>query len=642
MDGADRIRTPFGAFLRGVGDDLADAASGPARPAPVVDRSTWRRLLQPIIPRHGESLRGLVARACWENDVPNSYGILQHLGLNHRNRVLVAEDVEIDPAELACAIRVNEDEVRIRRYEPVRPGRVSFFGLSINPRRIETRTRRFSPTAFQADVGDMPQYHRALWELSDIPFCLQAWDMLQDRCGCEIGGVVQRWTRTATRVEECDRCGDPLAWIEPVPVPERMRPSLGILATLLPERLMAGLDVGAVLPEPLRTIDRGPILDMVVSLTRAIDPGSSERPFEEAEARLEALHSACDALVRWPDGLTDVDLDPDVSRVTAERLRVTWHGLAPLARAGGGPRTDAAAAVPPNGASVTKPVGIRPATEIARLSPEVLTAVWEHGLVTRHRRVHGARLLPAYDPAELTALGDAWRARREPAALAYELGLPLYGLEQLAALGTLVADAVSLPSTGPFFTPGRVDTFLEALTNGQRPVADPVALRQSMRRIGGRLEAWGRVIGALLSGDIPYVLVGNGRLIDRIAVSATSRDAIDALASGPCGDDRAASGATMIQRDALEVLNAPQDGAELLAGLATSGINPRTYRIGDVVRRAGEIVVLPEIAAILGQDSTSVYEAIVRCGIGNEVKITGVWPRDLLPQIIRAFEERRG
>jgi hypothetical protein len=642
MDGADRIRTPFGAFLRGVGDDLADAASGPARPAPVVDRSTWRRLLQPMIPRNGESLRGLVARACWENDVPNSYGILQHLGLNHRNRVLVAEDVEIDPAELACAIRVDEDEVRIRRYEPVRPGRVSFFGLSINPRRIETRTRRFSPAAFQADVGDMPQYHRALWELSDIPFCLQAWDMLQDRCGCEIGGVVQRWTRTATRVEECDRCGDPLAWIEPVPVPERMRPSLGILATLLPERLMAGLDVGAVLPEPLRTIDRGPMLDMVVSLTRAIDPGSSERPFEEAEARLAALHSACDALVNWPDGLNDIDLHPDVSRITAERLRVAWHGLAPLARAGGVRRTDAAVAVRPNGTSATKPVGIRPATEIARLSPEVLAAAWEHRIVTQHRRVHGARLLPAYDSAEVKALGDAWRARREAAALAYELGLPLYGLEQLAGSKTLIADAVSLPGTGRFFTPERVESFLKSLTDGQRPVVDPVSLRHLMRRVGGRLKAWGRVIGALLSGDIPYALAGNGRLVDRIVVPAVFRDAIDALALHSSGIDGDVCNAMMIQRDALEVLNAPQDGADLLAGLVTTGINPKLYRLGDVVRRAGEIVVLTEIAAIRGQDPVSVHEAIVRCGIFDDVETAGSWPRNLLPRIVHALEENRG
>ncbi|MBD8548906.1 hypothetical protein IFT82_19525 [Sphingomonas sp. CFBP 8760] len=532
-----------------------------------------------------------------------------------------------------------EDEVRSRRYEPLGPGRVSFFGFGVNHRRIATRTRRFSPAALRADETGLPHYHRAMWELSDIPFCLEGWDMLQDGCGCEIGGVVQRWTRTATRVEECDRCGDPLAWIDPVPVPERMRQSLGILATLFPERLMAGLDVGAVLPEPLRTVDRGPVLDIVLSLARAIDPGSSERPFEEAETRLAALHSACDALVRWPDGLTDVELDPDVSKITTERLRVAWHGLAPLARAGGVPRTRAAVSARSDGASATKPVGIRPATEIARLSPEVLTTAWEHGLVTRHRRVHGARLLPAYDPAELTALGDAWRSRREPAALAYELGLPLYGLEQLAASGTLIADAVSLPGTGSFFTPGRVDAFLKALSDGQRPMADPVSLRQLMRRAGGRLKAWGRVIGALLSGDIPYALVGDGRLIDRIVVPAAAREAIDVLASGPGVDNGDASGAMMIQRDALEVLNAPQDGANLLAGLANTGINPKMYRIGDVVRRAGEIVVLPEIAAILGRDLASVHEAIVRCGLFDEVKIAGAWSRDLLPLIVHVLGE---
>ncbi len=95
----------------------------------------------------------------------------------------------------------------------------------------------------------------------------------------------------------------------------------------------------------------------------------------------------------------------------------------------------------------------------------------------------------------------------------------------------------------------------------------------------------------------------------------------------------------MIQRDALEVLNAPQDGANLLAGLANTGINPKMYRIGDVVRRAGEIVVLAEIAAILGRDIASVHEAIVRCGLFDEVKIAGAWSRDLLPLIVHVLGE---
>jgi hypothetical protein len=347
------------------------------------------------------------------------------------------------------------------------------------------------------------------------------------------------------------------------------------------------------------------------------------------------LHAACAAVIHWPHGLTDVNLDPGVSPITAERLCVAWHGLAPLARRGEKTRSRPAAVACSNGAFALKPIGIRPATEIARLSPEVLTAAWEHGLVTKHRRVHGTRLLPAYDPGELTVLGDAWRARHEPSALAYELGLPLYGIEQLAALGTLIADAVAIPGTGPHFTPAQIEAFLLALADAQRPVGNPMPLRQLMRRVGGRLKAWGPVIAALLCGDVPFTILGDGRLVDCISVPETCFGVLGALRFDRCEGTNFSFSKTMVQRDALELLNAPLDNAKILDGLKTTGTNPKLYRVDEVVQRSREIVALPEVAAILGMDPASAYEDVVRRGFWDKVVYKGAWPRDLLPELCR-------
>lgn len=49
----------------------------------------------------GESLRGLIARACHDNFLPNSWGLLKVTGLLNRNVVNVSESLDIDAKKLA-------------------------------------------------------------------------------------------------------------------------------------------------------------------------------------------------------------------------------------------------------------------------------------------------------------------------------------------------------------------------------------------------------------------------------------------------------------------------------------------------------------------------------------------------------------
>ena len=410
MNGAaGRERTHFGSFLRGVGRELSTAAQ--QRSAAIAPGGpNWRQLFKGTTPIQGESLRGLVARACQRNDLPNSWGLLQHLGQRHRNRVLVAEDPHIDPAELAYAIRVAEQEVSARRYEPIGPQRWSFFGLDLNRSGIERRVRRFSPTALRSAGG---QYHRATWELSDIPFCFEGWDMLQDRCGCEANGAIQGWTRTSTKIEECDLCGDPLHWLEPFPVPATMQPALSILRSLVdpsPERRESAQD--RLLPE-LRNADRSTAFKLVMRIAAAIDPDAGLRPIDDPAGRLHALHSACRALEHWPDGIDAVRWHPHTSSAAIRSIQTSWFGLAPI------PTRDRSKTPPLGKPRIqARPIGIRTATEIANLSPEVLIKAWDHGFVPRHHRIYGTRTLPAYDPEELSSFKKDWRERIDPQAFA--------------------------------------------------------------------------------------------------------------------------------------------------------------------------------------------------------------------------------
>lgn len=630
MEGAEPSRTPFGAFLRRAGNDGHDRFR--VDPAGAhADRSTWRRLFEPVTPIEGQSLRGLVASSCHANHLPNSFGLLQPMGLVHRNRVNVSEDPGIDPAELAHAMRVADADVRERRYDPLGRGHVSFFGLDINGRRIETAIRRFSPLAFGKDEPDRPHHHRAVWELRDIPFCLENWDMLQDTCHCEPGGVVQRWSRTLTRVEECDKCGDPLAWLEPFEVPIPMRPALGVLGALLLTSPEARNEASGLLPEALRATDRSAIFATVIRLANTIDPAAADVSFEEPETRLSALHSACDALLQWPRGLIDVHL-PLATDAARESLRSMWNRLGPPISARPKSRPDPKPA-PARLNRADAPVGIRRATEIARLSPEVLHAAWTHGMVTRHERPHGERMVPTFDQAELLALGEEWRSRRQPDSVAFEYGLPLYAIEQIAFVGCLVPGARSMPGTGPHFTPGNVASFGRDLQAGVRHVPDPIPLKQVMRLVGGRLKPWGPAVSLLMDRTVPYDLGDGRRLFDRIVVDRKHADRIASSRFEMPKNPPFAFSDTIVQHDALEVLNATGDLAHLLRTKPSTGRNPKIYRVVDIVTRAEEIVTLAEIAAVMGTDPATALQNLTREGQAELRLLPGAWPRDLLKQL---------
>lgn len=632
LGGVDRIRTPFGAFLRDVGAASAGVLQPPPKAPDPIDRSDWPQLLEPVTPIPGESLRSVVARSCRANHLPNSFGLLQRMGLVHRNRVLVSEDPAIDPAQLAWAMRINEAEVEVRRYHPLNPGHLSFFGLDVNARRLDPNRRRFSPMAFGKEDGEYPHHHRAVWELRDVPFCLENWDMLQDTCFCEREPVIQRWSRTATRVEECDKCGDPLAWIEPIPVPEHMRSSLSLLRAIV-EPTPAGREKAlGFLPEPLRHGDRSTLFRTVLRLASAIDPSASDHPAEDPGQRLHALHSACTAVRQWPNGLSDVKIASGIGAGTKETLQAAYNKLAHLPQ----PQSVRPSFDPCISEELTKhrqptlahPVGIRRATEIALLSPEVLTEAWSHGLVTRHERRHGDRVMMAFDPIELVILGRRWRERREPASLGREIGIPRYGIEDIAAHGGINADGLAIPGTGPYFTSANVQAFLEAFEQAQQPITEPVMLADVMRTIGGRLKPWGAVFDRLLDGRIPFDLSEGTFLIDRIRVERSCAAEIVSLHFNP--QRTSLSTDTMVQNDALEVLNISGDLVDLLAEIPSSGRNPRIYRIVDVEKLAAAIVSVPEIAARLSMIPAAAYQELRRRNLHQASVLKGAWSRSVL------------
>lgn len=622
---AGRERTHFGSFLREVAKELTIAGQQRGA-APAPGGPKWRQLFKETLPIQGESLRGLVARACQRNDLPNSWGLLQHLGQRHRNRVLVAEDPNIDSAELAYAIRVAEKEVRARRYEPVGPRRWSFFGLELYLSSIERRIRRFSPTAL-SDAGN--QYHRATWELRDIPFCFEGWDMLQDRCGCERNGVIQGWTRTSTRIEECDECGDPLHWLEPFPVPASMRPALSLLEALVDPRPERRASVRDRLPPGLRNADRSTTFHLVLRMAAAIDPEATLWPIDDPVRRLHGLHSACHALERWPDGIEGLAWHPSTPPFAVKSFWSRWSKLPSIM-----PREQQARTTAPLKKSKHPPAPIRilTATKIAKLSPQVLLEAWERRLVTRRHGIYSGRTVPAFDPDEIREFGREWKERKDPETVARALAISYHGIEQMVALNVIRADAKAFPATGPHFTPKAIADFLSALTQRAQPILlEPIPLIEVLTRIGGRPKPWGPIFEAMLQGDLCFGLRAGRRLAKCIVIPASQADQVCAANFDRSEHPDLHFQPWMTQRDALEMLNVSETKARLLHGLAFRGTNPKSYAAIDVEKRASEIVSIPEIAAILMTDPLTAYWRLKSMS-AREV-IPGGWDRQILAKL---------
>ncbi|MBA2935664.1 TniQ family protein [Sphingomonas sp. CGMCC 1.13654] len=623
-DHDDVAFTPAGDFLRRAHASLP-ARSMPVRgsPAPAL-----RRLFTSTTPIPGESLRGLVARSCAANYLPNSWGMLQYLGLNHRNRVLVSEDPQLVLADIAHAIGTDDEEILSRRYAPLRPRHVSFFGLDIHQGQIETRVRRFSPN-FLSDHS----FHHAIWELRDLPFCPFGWDILQDRCFCEgTNGIVQGWTRTLVPVDCCDQCGDPLSGLVPIPVPEDQQEMLALVLTLVGtsegERAQ-----GLPLPEALAHTHRSRVFDVVRRLTTALSETSEfDRTDPDAcLARCAAMHAACRAVVEWPSGISS--LCPADHVVTS-----AWGRLLGAYLALGSPDSATIAHANAklakrrsrrsNGRTIEL-LGLRPAGEIAGLKDDTLELLWKGGAFTRHRRRHGDRLLPAIEREELLSFALRWHDRVGIDTLAYRTGISHHGIEQLIVLDRLVANGPTVPGLPLTVTSSEASDFIARVEAAQmvgRKIVDPVRLRDAVGTIGGRLKPWGPIMAALLDGEIDFVAATEGRtLTERILIAAK-----DVKRLGDFTFDRSAFPdfrfeSRMVKAEAMEVLNVRAGGERLLKGLQIRGKNPQTLAVSDVECRASDIISLPEIAAMMGLDCASAHHRLRRAGW--PAVMPGAWSR---------------
>lgn len=600
-------------------------------------RSDWRRLSKPISPFDGESLRSMVYRSCTINNLPNSWGLLGRLGLSHRNRVVVAEEPELEVDQLAYALGVQKTEVAQRRYELLVREHRSFFGLNLNRFQIENRVRCFSPAAFRyakhyrPSVGDpIFAWHHATWELRDIPFCLQHWDMLQTTCWCEPAGVVQGWTRTATFLHECDRCGDDLSAQESSYVPEPMRPVLATLRAFVDPIASIRDKAAANLPPELRRADRSKVFALIIKLRSNINVDLVSLPIGEPVEQLLPLWQACSALLRGPEHFYKISFRPDVSEESIRLIRRFWLNTLEGVHA---PANPLSRSTPPKRPSSNHPVGIRRAVAVAGMSSRALRIAADENLISVESRFFGGKKVYAFNEAELVEFGKNWRRRIEPQSLAEEFGISYNGIEQLAAMGLLKADAPALMGTGPHCNPEIVEGFLAQIEQvheaGALVAGSTISLIKAMRYVSGRTKPWGPVLNLILNKKLPFDIVPGPRLSDSIIISQCDVQMIEAAIFNRHAHNFPFA-TTMNQRDALGFFNISPTHSRILAGLGQGSGEKLKYFVEDIEALAKRAVTIPEIALALEMPPADTFWHLKRAGESEFAP--GLWDRRILQQ----------
>lgn len=556
-------------------------------------RPRRRRLREPTTPILGESARGLVCRALGDHRVPRTWNVLRLVGLRHRNRVSIAEDAELDIDELAWLIRVDAPQLRERCYPAMPEKRRSFFGMEVPGRAIEDRTRRFSPASLAAS-----RHLRALWELRDLPFCGESWELLVDACRC---GVVQRFVRL-NGVHRCDDCGRPLSLTQAGRVPDELQTSLSLavgIASPLDEDREAAL---RRLPEPIRQVDRAAVWQTIMRLRRAL----AGEGFG-LDADLRAFADACQAVLDWPIGIRSLKPGPGTPKSTWRTAMKAYASLGPSASI---PATGPTAGPvpcgnrPPPNPRVPRRrtrqrsglIGLRPAFELTRLAPETLLLAREQGRLTRHERRFGERLLPAFDPDELLAFAESHHGRLTAWQAGARLGIGSWAVEDIARSDLLATDPVR-PDEMCFHPDAvvRLEASIEAAARALPE--DAVPLHRALLSVWGREKPWAGVAAAMLDGRLPFDLAtGHGPVFARVRVRP---DAVGVLA-GPRLPARRPFARRVVKQHALEILNT-RFGSHYLDGLPAEGTNPLRYTLDDVLRLAARAISSTEIGWRLGR-----------------------------------------
>lgn len=464
----------------------------------------------PLDPNAGESSIGYFHRVAAHNVIPIEF---LHAEVNLNN------PTGDDRAYVDNAVKVFRctSNALNHLYRPSRPAHLyeNFFGQDIPRRLFDLKRQWISPRSMERSA-----YHRSLWMLKPLPFCVESWEFLTRACG--MCGKELAWDNIENIVE-CGACGTDYRNFKGPQVCEGDRDTLAFLVGRI-NPLTSSSSTCEALPSELANLNSGELFELALLFAREwrTDPG----PLRPEAYHLKA-HLWCKRLaegVRTLLNFHETALD-ELRR--SNRNTVAPQPLVRLQRAArrhSRPALREALTRLLSAAGEDHKSGVqrlrRNRTENAMLSKgeaaarlrinrTALSELLGRGELNRSEARGSSRIHVWLFPTEVEALAERLKNNISVAVASKVLDAPVNAVEQLVAMGGIktVNNPVYLQAKqGLRIDHASVILFKKELQDSTRKMLCSeegwVKLHLGLRGVGGVEKPWGPVLLGNIRGQL--------------------------------------------------------------------------------------------------------------------------------------------
>jgi len=206
-----------------------------------------------------ESLQGYLIRVAQENMFPSANVLHELFGMDSKGLFTKMVDASRNTLEISRLLGVPETRLIDLLPRPLEDDPSTFLtrGMELKQHFFARSFRRISPKSLQ-----ISPHHRFSWQLADVSYCRESWQILIDKCPAAGCGAHLGWSSTLG-IHICERCGYDLRNAPASEVRSEDRGPLQLVADIVSNDELQNKRALLQLHPSLQHLNRGTLLQLV-------------------------------------------------------------------------------------------------------------------------------------------------------------------------------------------------------------------------------------------------------------------------------------------------------------------------------------------------------------------------------------------